>query len=576
MLPTEEDAMKAPNTLRRLRAHRWAWIAGAVLAGCGGGGDAGSPANGSASREQAATYAPALLPPLVTSGPKYYFSDCQAGALPGCVPGDNANAGTSPSAPKRTPDGINLNLYPAGTQLLFASGGAWNDIFMLITNPNATVEQPIVFDTYVTPWGGSRFPHLKARGDTVLRFDAYNDTVNDGGYHVRNLKLDGNGTAQYGIYLSNDVHHVTIDNVEITGAELGMYSASGNQPGRPGVAFLTVRRSYIHHNSQMGILGDAKDLLIESNNISENNFSGSELNHGIYLGGFGERGIVRYNTLQRNSVVDGVCQGGNFTVHGQWDGLLVEGNQILQSASGPKCQGISINPGYSGARLEWFLNVVLRGNAVVNMGGIGIGLTSAPGAIVENNLVVNTQPAHQLGIAIPDRSPTAPEERIDSGALVRNNTVYFAQPGGESKGIALKNVWDRTTAVPTWRYGPGTGLTVVSNLVYMGAGPGQGDCFDHVAPADFMLFDNNLCYGLASTNRWSAEHANLAAAQAAGFDPNGLNVDPLFIALPTATTYWTDALHTTSPAVNAGHPTMSSPRERGGFARVVPDIGARE
>ena len=50
-----------------------------------------------------------------------FFRDCQAGAMPGCVAGNNSNAGTS-AAPKRDLSGIDVNSLPAGTRLRFARG----------------------------------------------------------------------------------------------------------------------------------------------------------------------------------------------------------------------------------------------------------------------------------------------------------------------------------------------------------------------------------------------------------------------------------------------------------------------
>lgn len=496
---------------------------------------------------------------MPTAGPVLHFADCQAGAQPGCVPGDNANAGTSPQAPKRTLAGIDVNALPAGTQLLFARGGAWNDVGMILRNMNATPERPLVFASYPSAWGGSTRPWLRVSSLTsIFVFGWYNETENDGGYTIRGLKLDGVGVQQgAGIFVGNNVHHVLLEDLEITGFSIGVQA---QQNGAHPTTY-TLRNSHIHHNSAMGLLGDGTDVVIEHNLFEANNFSGSAFNHAIYLGGHGRNGIVRHNRFLRNSVVNGRCTGGNVTVHGQWDGLLVEHNSIEQDASDMGCYGFSINPGYDTA--EYFRGLVLRNNRIVNLGGCAICLTSVPGAVVENNLVVNTHPNYNVGIVIPDRDYGA-GDAADGNAIIRNNTIVLHRAAAWNEAIAL-------------RANAGTGHQVVSNLIYFGTGSDPNHrCFTHGARSQYQAFDNNLCFHAAGTGRWSEAYANLGAANAAGFDLLGLAVDPRFVSLPSLGNDWDELIQATSPARGAGHPTLSSTVDRLGVPRSVPSMGSRE
>lgn len=536
-----------------------AWVAMAVaaLAGCGGGGEGAAP--GSAG----SVAAPVVeeLPEAV-AGPTYYFSDCQAGASVACVAGDNAHNGTSAATPKRNLSGFDVNALPAGSRVLFARGGAWANFNVSLQNGNATPTSPLVFDSYAPAWGGTAQPWLRAGGTFyAFQFGAYNDMSLDGGYIVRNLKVDGDGVAgAWGFFVRNNTRNVTISGNEITGFELGIHSGNTEQPGVGNVA-LTIRNNNVHHNSEMGMLGDANDMLIEGNTFADNNFSGSSFNHAIYLGGHARNGIVRNNTFTNNSVLNGVCTGGNFTVHGQWDGLLVEGNTIQQVASGGGCYGISINSAYDSA--EWFRNLVVRGNTIVNLGYCAVCLTSAPGAIVENNLIVNTQATYQAGILIPDRTP-GPGDDLDSGAIIRNNTLYFSHASAWSEGLQL-----RTTT--------GSNLQVVSNVVYFGAASAPtAYCFRHPPLSHFVAFDNNLCHHASGAGTWGATLATLADARLAGFDAHGQSADPLFVALPSAANGWSDQIQPGSPARAAGHATRSSRADRLGVVwATAPNIGAR-
>jgi len=506
----------------------------------------------------------AAFAPVAASGPVYYFADCQQGALPGCVAGDNANAGTSPLAPRRTLAGINIDALPAGTQLLFARGGAWTDVGMIISNPNVTAERPLVFASYASAWGGEARPWFKVGSLTqIFVFGWYNETQNDGGYTIRGLKLDGlrnagGTTSSAGIFVGNNVHHVLLEDLDISGFHIAVQAQeNGAHP-----TTYTLRNSYIHHNAGMGLLGDGTDVVIENNLFEANNYSGSAFNHAIYLGGHGRNGIVRNNRFVRNSVVNGRCTGGNVTVHGQWDGLLIENNSIEQDASDMGCYGFSINGGYDTA--EWFRRVVVRGNRVINLGGCAVCLTSAPGVVVENNLIVNDHATYNLGIVIPDRTP-GPGDDADGGAIIRNNTIVLQRAVAWNEAIAL-------------RANSGTGHTVVSNLIYFGTGSDpQHSCFSHAARSSFAAFDNNLCHHAAGSGNWSQTYPTLGAANAAGFDVRGLAVNPLFTEMPSLANDWLDLIQTGSPARAAGHPALSSTADRLGVTRPVPaSIGARE
>lgn len=507
--------------------------------------------------------APPAPPPAPGSAVTYYFSDCQAGAQAGCVPGDDANLGTSPQAPRRTMSGINVDALPAGTQLLFARGGAWNDFGLVISNPNVTSEQPLVFASYAAAWSGNARPWLRVSSLTsVFVFGWYNETQNDGGYTVRGLKLDGQPFPDgAGIFIGNNVHHVLLEDLEVTGFHIGIQSVqNGDYPTQ-----YTLRNSHIHHNPGMGLLGDGRGIVIENNLFEANNFSGSGFNHAIYLGGHGQNGTIRNNRFLRNSVVNGRCTGGNVTVHGQWDDLVIENNTIEQDASDLGCYGFSINGGYDTP--EYFHNVVIRNNRIINLGGCGICLTSAPGAVVENNLIVSTQNTYHAAILIPDRAPGT-GDAADTGAVIRNNTIYYSQSGSGSEAIAFR----------ANNGGAGANLQVVSNLIYFGSGSNAShSCFTHPGLASFTAFDNNLCHHASGAGSWSTTYATPAAAQSAGFDVHSQSANPLFVEAPAASNNWNDQIQTGSPARNNGHPTRSSAEDRIGVARdATPNIGARE
>jgi hypothetical protein len=386
---------------------------------------------------------------------RVYVSDCQPGAAAGCVPGDDTRSGFSEAAPRRTLRGLNFNELPAGSQVLLVRGGAWRlDDTLIVDNPLATTHRPLVIGAY----GSGERPWLQAPGlaGAAIAFGKYGNTSNDGGYVLRDLKLDGRGSAMWGVFVVHNLHDLVIENTEITGFHIGIH-AQAKPPH--GLTHVAIRHNRIAGNRGMGILGQFSSSVIEDNLFEANNVSGSPYNHAIYLSGqagSGRDNVVRRNTLRRNSVVDGVCRGGNLTVHGQVEGLVIEDNLIELPAAVRSCRGISITSGYRTP--EWFHRVVVRRNTLVNLGGCGVCVNSAPGIVVEGNRFVQRQPTPHVAVAIRDDGGFG--DVSDRDAEVRDNIVCFPHP---ARGQVVADV-----ASP--------GAVVQGNQVFRGQAGAAGAC----------------------------------------------------------------------------------------------------
>lgn len=481
----------------------------------------------------------------------YYLSDCQTGAHAACVPGSASNDGLSPSTPKQS--WSQLPPRQGGDRILFARGGAWTDASMSIHVPTASAAHPVMWDAYAPPWGGTAKPILtEARaGRYLFNFDDGGQKAADGGYVIRNLDLRGGGVmgvsvgGQAGVFMYWRVDDLLIEGVEISGFKYGVYSAHNPKAANGWENYrLTLRNSHLHDNSAASFLGGAADLLIENNRLDRN---GAEpiLDHDLYISS-ATRGVIRGNTITR-SVLNGSgkCAGSVIVVHGAVDGLLIEGNQIVQpQASAPHCYGIEISGGYADAQgSEYFHDVIIRGNAVVNVGYVGIGLRSCTRCIVEHNRIVWTGTGGNQGISMSVNTPS-PADEPGTALVIRNNSIYNHSPAGTSHGVLLVN--------------EGTGHTVTRNLIYFGPGAdATSRCHDvktYVA-ADFASFDHNLCFRAGGPVVYSASHTTWSAGQAAGFDVHGWNLDPLFAAVPDAANGYSLALQPASPAAGVGAQT---------------------
>ena len=93
--------------------------------------------------------------PLRATGAVYYYCDCGTGAAAGCVAGNDANAGTDPSAPRRTFANARtrFNGMNAGDTVALCRTGAWNENGGGIYNARCRAGNTCDFRDYIPSWG---------------------------------------------------------------------------------------------------------------------------------------------------------------------------------------------------------------------------------------------------------------------------------------------------------------------------------------------------------------------------------------------------------------------------------------
>jgi hypothetical protein len=334
-----------------------------------------------------------------------------------------------------------------------------------------------------------------------------------------------------------------------------------------------LRGSTVSDNAVQGFLGGGYDLLLENNVFDNNGFAEAVRNHNVYLSGVSDRAIVRGNTLTKSAIVNGSCAGTSLVAHGWHPRLLVENNLVMETNSGGGCWGIVLdsNTTTSGTPQN-FTGLVIRNNRVSLHGEAttGIGCSSCPGALIENNHVVRTGGTGSFSAI---RWPTstvfqAARGDVPNGSVtVRNNSVYIDSVSRSH--MAIKAPVDGSTDD-----------AVVSNLVTFGPStPFEARCFDTGGrlASQFKAFDHNFCGRPDGAATWSALYTSLSAARSAGFDVNGQAGDPRLEAVPAAANGWTVRVKADSTAVSNAHRSYSAPTDFTGKLRDDrPDIGSIE
>lgn len=517
----------------------------------------------------------ALLVPFAAQSATYYVSDCQAGAVAGCVRGNDASTTPgNPATPWRTfaKAIAQFNAMGPGDRVLLAKGGAFsNSGEKQVQNVRTTVGNPITLGAYQPAWyAGSQAPIItQTNSGTTLSFTNGGPAQADAGYIIRDIHLrSATSFETAGVFVNQLASDIKLMNVIINNYGIGVYCGNDGQR-------ITLQNSYVINNRHQGVLWSCSNSLIANNHFDNNGYGDVMRDHQMYFSssaGATQTGtVVRNNKLTRSVHFNGDrCTGVPIVGHSKLSNMAFENNQIIETTkAGDGCWGIIIDGGYDASEgAERFASIRIRGNLLVNMGGIGVGCTSCQNWVIENNVLIwEHRVDGYIGIQIPNR----PLDRWDEDApmtrvIVRNNNVYFKQPGNWNVGIKVSDT--------------GAGHIISSNMIHFAAAPLPGNqCFgtDNLDIEDFGAITNNLCFGNV---RFNADYANLGAALFADPDWNsgGLTSHPNFVQVPTAANNYSMALKAASPAINAGDPANCSTLAFGGVQRNLSrcDIGAYE
>ncbi|RQP26328.1 right-handed parallel beta-helix repeat-containing protein [Piscinibacter terrae] len=506
--------------------------------------------------------------PLLSPAANYYLSDCQAGAASGCVPGDDDNPGTSPASPWRSIAKLNTRVegMGAGDHVYFARGASFKDATIAVFVPKSNRHKPVVFESYAPAWGpAAAKPILMATKDNgVFSFADSGNADHDEGYVVRGLDLRGTAASGTGIFIFNDVDYITLEDLSITGFALGVQCSAANTP-EPGAKgwndFITLRNSRIAGNGAQGILTLCHHVTVENNVFDDNGFERAMLDHNVYIEG-GEHVVFRGNAIINNGRHDRValkCQSVPLVVHGRVRDLLIENNFIGESNATDGCWGLTVDVVNDNDSTDGFEDVVIRGNRIVNVGGLGIGMVGCQRCAIENNHIMWTMKSKmdRVAIAVPNRpNAAAPADKdLKSDQIaIRNNSIYIASATAHTSGIKSND--------------DGNGHSVVSNLiVFDAASSDKATCFvtDKHALSRYAAFGHNLCFREGGAGRWSDRYKSLSAAQSEGWDLGSLAVDPQLLAAPSAANDWWIGISAQSPAHKAAHPRSSIRIDIGAF-----------
>lgn len=198
----------------------------------------------------------------------YYISDCQAGAVTGCVPGDDRNSGTSPEKAWRSTaraSEVAKKLAP-GDKILFARGGAWKEASLLVTlGKRNTNDNPVWVDSYKTAWSVNVRPILPLApgAKAVVTLSSENRNQSAAGGIVRNIELRGRDGKGVGVLINDGVSDVVMDRLVVRGFATGVQCTAASKRIR-------LLQSDLADNREQGVRWDCIDSKMEGVGLEGN------------------------------------------------------------------------------------------------------------------------------------------------------------------------------------------------------------------------------------------------------------------------------------------------------------------
>jgi hypothetical protein len=429
--------------------------------------------------------------PIRSTGAKYYFCDCQAGASTGCVAGNDANAGTDINAPKRTLSAAttifsNMN---GGDTVAFCRGGRWAaGSWGGPTNSRCTATSTCDVRSYAPPWGGNGArPYFPYNGSGNSFWDFGNGTTTNGYMRFQGLEVRGGGSStQDGAFVYNGAHDILWCDNLISGFRYAFYFVNSLhdqdvtlQPN------LNVVSNVVTDNYHGGYLGASSGGHIDYNTFARNGVAGGGRDHNVYLANADSPNNnanapldAANMSVSNNYFADATaygttsCQDGASLVgHGIFSNLLIAGNYFENTVPGATgCWGIGLGRDADSTSYCQFNAPIIRGNVLKNLGNTVIELDNSHGAIIENNLVIGTPGLEQRGIshATGGSLNGGVKQWVSQNSVIRNNTIYISGSSNYAYGVMVggENGGHEVYNNAAWVTGSGTTCYSLSGTTY--------------------------------------------------------------------------------------------------------------
>ncbi len=242
--------------------------------------------------------------------------------------------------------------------------------------------------------------------------------------------------------------------------------------------------------------------------------------HCVYLAGYGKNILMENSELYNCGIQDIQMRRDGFTIHGDFDNVVLRGNNIHHNG-----YGFGIDEGGYGW-YEKFNNVIIEQNKFYDMLYYVSQIDSVHNLVFRNNLVYDNanydQQAPVMGISATEEDQYTKNLHIVNNVFYNNSGGVFHITEGRISDVYFQN-----------------------NIVV-----GNRDYVIDVANSSNLYFSNNLYYGNSGSgfSKNGTTYSNASEWIIAGNDKGSINVDPEFVN-PGGHDFH---LHQSSPAIDRG------------------------
>jgi hypothetical protein len=498
--------------------------------------------------------------PLRTTGTTYYVCDCQAGADPGCVAGNDANAGTSPSAPLRTwvaASGKWQSMNAGDTVALCKGGrfdgsgaggfGNWRNTRCSASSASTTC----ILRDYQPPWG----PNVTAAPAVAVTGTQTPIMIGGGiavqGYRMLNLHFLNTAGGGQGIW--DQTAGVSSDGIMINGLSGSEFCNNVYEGFRIGFYVQMADTTNLHGNRILNSCMDGALAIMTNSEWDGNYFDNNGhdacdtpayrmidnpsggTTHTMYFDCNQPYQCANnrfVNNQMYRTTVDprtNACRQNALSFAGLQANILIENNYWESTTTpGSNCTWLA---GGAYVSTESESNLTVRRNHLKTHEGAVMSYANVTGMLIEDNVITSTGTTvsgsnafwdtDQSLISVPHNNGSP----IASNATIRNNTIYIAGNIGATRG------W---SAISVTRNGS-TGANVTGNSVYVAPGGALSTCFKVANPAGLAYMDNNSCSGAANyayVNSADAMYTLAGWQSFAGRDGHSSTTTPTFVSAP--------------------------------------------
>jgi hypothetical protein len=335
-------------------------------------------------------------------------------------------------------------------------------------------------------------------GQALIRFMG-----NYGGVRMMNLALkDLTGNTETGVWTGYNAHDVTVCNNTISDFNIAV-NWGGDATVAPSIR-MHMRGNTVTNSKNIAFLGGASNSEVDYNYF-EGNGKNTIYDHDIYVSGNEPGGLSHIDVVGNyvHGQYGSSCVGNSLSMHGLIDYFNITDNTVVIDADKVRggCTGISVSP--ANYTVIGYDHLVVARNTLINTGATALDVGNAPGAVIEDNLIIqNWAYGNDYGSGVVSQwtlngislqlGTQRAQDELNTADVVRNNTVWFGPNVlGGATGI---NAGDG-----------GTGYIIANNTVtYSGASAAQGfGCYAYLLPnTSFAFVNNNHCYTASSNSYW--------------------------------------------------------------------------